>query len=334
MILIAGGAGYIGSHVNKMISRKGYDTVVLDNLVYGHKEFVKWGKFYKCDLCDVKEIEKIFKSNKIDAVMHFSAYTYVGESVADPSKYYKNNVSNTLNLLDVMVKYGVKKFIFSSTCATYGFPIEIPITESHPQNPINPYGKTKLMIEKILEDYDKAYGVKYINLRYFNASGADPELEIGEWHNPETHLIPLAVYNALGLTPKITVFGTDYDTEDGTCVRDYIHVNDLAKAHILALEYLNRKNKSDSFNLGNGKGFSVKKIIDTVEKVCGVKLNVEYGKRREGDPAVLVGSSKKAIKVLGWKPEFYKIEDIVETAYLWHKKNKDKISEDLWKRKI
>ncbi|HOJ86310.1 MAG TPA: UDP-glucose 4-epimerase GalE [Elusimicrobiales bacterium] len=334
MILIAGGAGYIGSHVNKMISRKGYDTVVLDNLVYGHKEFVKWGKFYKCDLCDVKEMEKIFKSNKIDAVMHFSAYTYVGESVADPSKYYKNNVSNTLNLLDVMVKYGVKKFIFSSTCATYGFPIEIPITESHPQNPINPYGKTKLMIEKILEDYDKAYGLKYINLRYFNASGADPDLEIGEWHNPETHLIPLALYNALGLTPKITVFGTDYDTEDGTCVRDYIHVNDLAKAHILALEYLNQKNKSDSFNLGNGRGFSVKKIIDTVEKVSGLKLNVEYGKRREGDPAILVGSSKKAIKVLGWKPEFYKIEDIVETAYLWHKKNKDKISEDLWKRKI
>lgn len=334
MILIAGGAGYIGSHVNKMISRKGYDTVVLDNLIYGHKEFVKWGKFYKCDLCDVKETEKIFKSNKIDAVMHFSAYTYVGESVADPSKYYKNNVSNTLNLLDVMVKYGVKKFIFSSTCATYGFPIEIPITESHPQNPINPYGKTKLMIEKILEDYDKAYGLKYINLRYFNASGADPELEIGEWHNPETHLIPLAVYNALGLTPNITVFGTDYDTDDGTCVRDYIHVNDLAKAHILALEYLNENNKSDSFNLGNGKGFSVKKIIDTVEKVSGLKLNVEYGKRREGDPAVLVGSSKKAIKVLGWKPEFYKIEDIVETAYLWHKKNKDKISEDLWKRKI
>ncbi|MEW6012174.1 MAG: UDP-glucose 4-epimerase GalE [Elusimicrobiota bacterium] len=334
MILIAGGAGYIGSHVNKMISRKGYDTVVLDNLVYGHKEFVKWGKFYKCDLCDVKEMEKIFKSNKIEAVMHFSAYTYVGESVADPSKYYKNNVSNTLNLLDVMVKYGVKKFIFSSTCATYGFPIEIPITESHPQNPINPYGKTKLMIEKILEDYDKAYGLKYINLRYFNASGADPDLEIGEWHNPETHLIPLALYNALGLTPKITVFGTDYDTEDGTCVRDYIHVNDLAKAHILALEYLNQKNKSDSFNLGNGRGFSVKKIIDTVEKVSGLKLNVEYGKRREGDPAILVGSSKKAIKVLGWKPEFYKIEDIVETAYLWHKKNKDKILEDLWKRKI
>lgn len=322
MILIAGGAGYIGSHTNKILNKLGYETIVVDNLVYGHKEFVKWGKFYNIDIGNKKELEKIFKKEKIEAVMHFCAYAYVGESVKEPSKYYNNNVVNTVNLLDTMVKYNVYKFIFSSTCATFGNPIKIPIDEIHPQNPINPYGKTKLMVEKILEDYEKAYGFKYIVLRYFNASGADPDCEIGEWHNPETHLIPLAIYNSLGITKNITVFGTDYNTKDGSCIRDYIHVNDIANAHILALEYLNKYKKSDDFNLGNGKGFSVREILSIVEKLSGKKLNIVYGKRREGDPPILIGNSSKAEKILGWKREFCDIIEIVRTAYNWHKKQR------------
>jgi UDP-glucose 4-epimerase len=325
MILIVGGAGYIGSSVNKLLNKMGYQTIVFDNLSNGHIEFVKWGKFYKGDLANIYDIEKVFMENKIDCVMHFSAYAYVGESVTNPQKYYKNNVSNTINLLDVMLKYGVKKFIFSSTCAIYGIPIQIPIPEDHPQNPVNPYGKTKFMVEEILKDYDKAYGLKYVSFRYFNASGADPECEIGEWHEPETHLIPLSIYNALGITENITVFGTDYPTPDGTCIRDYIHVNDIAKAHILGFKYLMNETKSDFFNLGNGNGFSVKEILDIVSRISGKKLNIVYGKRREGDPPILVGSSKKAYEILGWKPEFDKISDIIETAYRWHLKNIDKI---------
>jgi UDP-glucose 4-epimerase len=325
MILIVGGAGYIGSSVNKLLNKMGYQTIVFDNLSNGHIEFVKWGKFYKGDLANIYDIEKVFMENKIDCVMHFSAYAYVGESVINPQKYYKNNVSNTLNLLDLMIKYGVKKFIFSSTCAIYGIPIQIPIPEDHPQNPVNPYGKTKFMVEEILKDYDKAYGLKYVSFRYFNASGADPECEIGEWHDPETHLIPLSIYNALGITENITVFGTDYPTPDGTCIRDYIHVNDIAKAHILGFKYLMNESKSDFFNLGNGNGFSVKEILDIVSRISGKKLNIVYGKRREGDPPILVGSSKKAYEILGWKPEFDKISDIIETAYRWHLKNIDKI---------
>jgi UDP-glucose 4-epimerase len=325
MILIVGGAGYIGSSVNKLLNKMGYKTIVFDNLSNGHIEFVKWGKFYKGDLANIYDIEKVFMENKIDCVMHFSAYAYVGESVINPQKYYKNNVSSTINLLDVMLKYGVKKFIFSSTCAIYGIPIQIPIPEDHSQNPVNPYGKTKFMVEEILKDYDKAYGLKYVSFRYFNASGADPECEIGEWHDPETHLIPLSIYNALGITENITVFGTDYPTPDGTCIRDYIHVNDIAKAHILGFKYLMSENKSDFFNLGNGNGFSVKEILDIVSRISGKKLNIVYGKRREGDPPILVGSSKKAYEILGWKPEFDKISDIIETAYRWHLKNIDRM---------
>ncbi|MEF3279917.1 MAG: UDP-glucose 4-epimerase GalE [Elusimicrobiota bacterium] len=321
MILITGGAGYIGSQVNKILNEKGYETIVIDNLTYGHREFVKWGKFYEVDLNNRNDIDKIFKENKIKAVMHFAAYTYVGESVKDPSKYYNNNLINTINLLDAMVKNKVNKFIFSSTCATYGIPFEIPITENHPQNPINPYGKTKLMIEKILDDYEKAYGLKYINLRYFNAAGADPAAEIGEWHIPETHLIPLAIYNALRITDKIIVFGNDYPTKDGSCIRDYIHVYDLAMAHLLALEYLFENNKSDAFNLGNGQGFSVIEVLKSIEKISSKKLNIVYGDRREGDPAVLVGSSDKIKKILNWSPKFCDLDIIVKTALNWHKKN-------------
>jgi len=325
MILIVGGAGYIGSAVNKILNNIGYETIVFDNLSNGHIELVKWGKFYKGDLANISDIENVFIQNHIDCVMHFSAFAYVGESVENPAKYYRNNVSNTLNLLDVMIKYGVKRFIFSSTCAVYGIPSEIPIPENHPLNPLNPYGMTKFMVEKILKDYDKSYGLKYVSFRYFNASGADPSAEIGEWHEPETHLIPLAIYNAIGLREYITVFGTDYPTPDGTCVRDYIHVNDIAKAHILGMEYLKSNNRSDFFNLGNGDGFSVREILDIVEKITGKKLNIVYGNRREGDPPFLVGSSKKAKDVLGWEPEFNNIYDIIETAYKWHLKNKNNV---------
>ena len=319
MILIVVGAGYIGSHTNKYLTGKGYKTVVFDNLCLGHKEFVKWGEFFYGDLADVDAIRICFQKYKIEAVMHFSAFANVGESVAEPEKYYVNNVLNTVNLLNVMKEFGVNYFIFSSTCATYGEPQEIPMTEAHPQNPVNPYGHSKLMVEQILKDYDVAYGIKHVNLRYFNAAGADLDQEIGEDHTPETHLIPLAIYTALGKRSDLKLFGTDYPTKDGTCIRDYIHVNDLASAHLLALEYLKQMNISDSFNLGNNLGFSVKEIIESVERVSGKKANVIETDRRPGDPAKLIGSYEKAKTVLGWMPGF-DIDKIVETAWNWHVK--------------
>lgn len=320
MILVTGGAGYIGSHVNKELSRKGYETVVFDNLVYGHREFVKWGEFILGDLGDIEQIRLIFKKYPLKAVMHFAAFAYVGESVKEPHKYYLNNVKNTLNLLQVMLENEVEFFIFSSTCATYGIPEKIPIPENHPQNPINPYGKSKLMIEQILEDYSKAYGLKYVSLRYFNAAGADPDCEIGEWHEPETHLIPLVLDVAIGKGEVLKVFGTDYPTPDGTCVRDFIHVIDLADAHILALEYLFKGYKSQVFNLGNGNGFSVREVIRTAEEVTKRKINFLDWDRRPGDPPVLVGSSERAKDVLRWRPKYYKLPIIIETAWEWHKK--------------
>ena len=322
MILIVGGAGYIGSHLNKVISRRGIETVVFDNLVYGHKDFVKWGTFEKGDLKNIDDIRAVFKKYPIEAVMHFAAFTYVGESVEDPQKYYTNNVKNTLNLLQVMLEENVKYFVFSSTCATYGNPVEIPITENHPQNPINPYGKGKLMVETVLNDYSDAYGLKYASLRYFNAAGADPEGEVGELHNPETHLIPLILDVAAGRREDIKIFGTDYDTPDGTCIRDYIHVTDLAEAHILALEYLQNGGESDFFNLGNGNGFSVKEVIETAEEVTGKDIKAVEAERRAGDPPILVGSSDKAKEKLNWKPKYDELSTIIETAWNWHKKLK------------
>jgi UDP-glucose 4-epimerase len=321
MILIVGGAGYIGSHVNKLLSNKGYQTVVFDNLIYGHREFVKWGEFIQGDLSDKEQISDCFRKYQIEAVMHFSAFAYVGESVKKPLKYYRNNVANTLNLLEVMREFGIKYFIFSSTCATYGIPLEIPITENHPQAPVSPYGKGKLMVEDILKDLDSAYGIKHINLRYFNAAGADPDTEIGERHEPETHLIPLIIYAALVVQDSIKIFGTDYPTKDGTCVRDYIHVTDLAEAHLKAFEYLKIKNKSDSFNLGNDTGYSVRDIINTVKKVSKKDFMVIETERRAGDPAVLISSSRKASDILGWKPRYADIETIIGTAWKWHKKD-------------
>jgi UDP-glucose 4-epimerase len=319
-ILVCGGAGYIGSHINKQLYKEGYETIVFDNLVYGHREAVKWGHFIQGDLKNINDIEKVFQIYRIDAVFHFAAYAYVGESVQEPEKYYYNNVANTLNLLHVMKKYHCNKIIFSSTCATYGEPKEVPITENMPQNPINPYGTTKLMVEHIFKDYHKAYGLQFAVLRYFNAAGADPDCEIGESHNPETHIIPLVLDAASGKREDIKVFGTDYETSDGSCIRDYIHVYDLATAHLLALHYLEAEKGSDFFNLGNAKGTSVLEVVEAVRKVTGKDFKVELTDRRPGDPAKLVGSSEKAQRALGWKPIYGDIDTIVEHAWKWHEK--------------
>ncbi|MGD8851594.1 MAG: UDP-glucose 4-epimerase GalE [Gammaproteobacteria bacterium] len=318
MILIVGGAGYIGSHTNKLMSQRGYETVVFDNLVYGHRDAARWGKFVLGDLANKDQIRSCLEGHRIDAVMHFSAFAYVGESMTKPALYYQNNVVNAINLLDVMREFDVRYFIFSSSCATYGMPRQVPVTEDHPQEPINPYGRTKLMVEKILEDYGHAYGMKHISLRYFNAAGADPEAEIGERHEPETHLIPLALYAALGRTPGISIYGTDYPTDDGTCIRDYIHVNDLADAHIKALEYLRDSGQSAAFNLGNDTGYSVRSVIDHVRRVSQKDFTVVEKKRRPGDPPVLISSSSRAASTLGWRPQFPDIDSIIETAWNWH----------------
>ena len=320
-ILVTGGAGYIGSHTVLALSQAGYPVVVLDNLEYGHQELIANIPNVKLIIGDTHDrplLDTLFTNHQIAAVMHFSAYAYVGESVTAPDKYYRNNVVGTLSLLEAMVAAGIHKFVFSSTCATYGVPVQIPITEDHPQNPINPYGATKLMVERILSDFDVAYGFKSVCFRYFNAAGADPEGRLGEDHNPETHLIPLILLVAMGKIPAISVFGTDYDTPDGTCVRDYIHVNDLASAHILGLEYLLAGGKSDRFNLGNGNGFSVQQVIDTARQVTGKEIKVIESDRRPGDPAFLVGSAAKAKNVLNWNPQFADLSKIITDAWQWH----------------
>jgi UDP-glucose 4-epimerase len=321
MILITGGAGYIGSQTNKVFNQQGYETIVYDNLVHGYLEFVKWGHFVLGDLFDINQLRICFNTWDIDAVLHFGGYAYVGESVINPEIYYHNNVINTLNLLNVMREFDVKYVIFSSTCSTYGVPQITPLTEDHPQQPINPYGWGKLMIEQILRDYDHAYGIKHVSLRYFNAAGADPDAEIGERHVPETHLIPLILNVAAGLLDHIEVFGTDYKTKDGTCIRDYIHIKDLAEAHLLALEYLKKNNRSDTFNLGNGNGFSVYEVIEAVEAVTGRRVKAIETTRRAGDPPILIGSSQKAGKMLNWSPKLPDLLTIIETAWQWHLKS-------------
>lgn len=320
MILVVGGAGYIGSHTNKELNKRGYDTVIYDNLVYGHKESVKWGVLEIGDIADEVRLEEVFQKYPIEAVIHFAAYAYVGESVGNPAKYYQNNVCNTVALLEMMRKYNVNTIVFSSTCATYGVPAQVPITEDMPQQPINPYGATKLMVERIMADYHAAYGLNYCCLRYFNAAGADPEGEIGESHTPETHLIPLVLDAASGIRESISIFGTDYPTEDGTCIRDYIHVTDLADAHIRALEYLKKGGESGCFNLGNGNGDSVARVIEAARKVTGKEIKVKMEERRPGDPPALIGSAKKARNILGWEPQYTDIETIIEHAWKWHEK--------------
>jgi UDP-glucose 4-epimerase len=320
-VLVTGGAGYIGSHTCKQLKKNGYTPVTYDNLGRGHEEFVKWGPLVVGDILDTKKVIETLKEYNIQAVLHFAAFAYVGESVEKPEIYYRNNVQGSLSLFEGMLKANVKKLVFSSTCATYGIPDKVPLTEELPQNPINPYGQSKLMIEKILKDYSMAYDFKSVCLRYFNAAGADLECEIGEKHEPETHLIPLAIEAALKNKP-MKIFGTDYPTPDGTCLRDYIHVTDLAEAHVLALKYLDSSDqKFNYFNLGNEKSYSVREIIEAVETVSGKKVPAAVFDRRPGDPAELVSDSTKAKKLLNWKPGISNIHDIIRSAYNWNKKN-------------
>ena len=314
-ILVTGGAGYIGSHTCKALAQAGYTPVAYDNLVYGHKWAVKWGPLEIGDIADRACLDKVLQKYQPDAVMHFAAYAYVGESVKKPGKYYRNNVAGTLTLIEALRDHGVNKMVFSSSCATYGIPTEIPIPETHRQQPINPYGHSKLMIEQMLRDFDVAHGLRSVSLRYFNAAGADADGEIGEIHEPETHLIPLVLDVAAGIRSSITIFGDDYDTEDGTCIRDYIHVTDLAQAHVLALNAIEKGSPSTAFNLSNGHGFSVRQVIDTAKLVTGKNIPEAIGASRAGDPPILIGDSTNAIQKLGWEPQNASLKKIIETAW-------------------
>jgi UDP-arabinose 4-epimerase len=316
-ILVTGGAGYIGSHACKALARAGFEPVVFDNLTSGHAKAVKWGPLVKGDIRDGAALDRAFQEWTPIMVMHFAAHAYVGESVQDPLKYYENNIGGTHSILAAMKRNGVNAMIFSSTCATYGIPQTVPIDETAPQNPINPYGFTKLAVERMLSDCATAYGLTWCALRYFNAAGADPEGELGEQHDPETHVIPLALQAALGIRAGFQVFGTDYDTPDGTAVRDYIHVSDLADAHVKAVDYLLSGGKSDAFNLATGNGVSVKQLVDAVERSTGRKVPLEYGPRRAGDPPILFAIAEKAADALGWRPTFTSIDDTVSTAAAW-----------------
>ena len=317
-VLVTGGAGYIGSHTCKKLAEFGYNPVTYDNLIYGHERAVKWGPFEYGDILDNERLTQVFKLYHPIAVIHFAAFAYVGESVEEPGRYYKNNVSGTISLLETMRLFGCNKIIFSSTCATFGIPNSLPITELSQQDPINPYGKTKLMIEQMLKDYNDAYGMRHVILRYFNAAGADPDFEVGEDHTPETHLIPLVIDAALGKRDKIEVFGTDYDTPDGTAIRDYIHVTDLADAHMKSLNLLEEKGESNQFNLGTGNGISVQEIIDAIKGISNKQIPVKYGMRRGGDPPALVADALKAREVLDWHPVYSDLKTIIETAWGWH----------------
>ena len=313
-IFIVGGAGYIGSHMVKQASLSGYDVVTIDNLSTGHQESVKYGKFENCDIFDTKKLNLLFNRHKPKMVIHFAAFSIVGESIKDPYKYYNNNVSGTLNLLKVMIDNNCKKIIFSSTAAVFGNPNYIPIDEKHTKYPINPYGKSKLMIEQILKDFEDAYNLKYIIFRYFNAAGHDKDGELSENHNPETHLLPLIMQTLRNERKSISLFGIDYDTNDGTCIRDYIHVEDLCNAHLKGIEYLNNSNsESNEFNLGNGTGFSVKEIINNIKKITNSDFLVEEDARRIGDPAVLISSNEKAKRLLSFFPKYDTIEKIILT---------------------
>ena len=330
MILVTGGAGYIGSHCVLALLKQNYDVVVFDNLSTGHIETIntleQYGNvaFAKGDLQNKEQIKNVFKSYKIDAVIHFAAFSQVGESVKNPQKYYLNNVCGTLNLLEAMLENNVKKIVFSSTAATYGEPQYTPIDESHPQNPINPYGQTKLFIEKILDDYDKAYELKSVRLRYFNVAGADSENRVGEWHEPETHLIPNILKSTFSNSKTFEMYGNDYPTKDGTCVRDYINVEDLAEAHLLALKYLNNNGSTNFFNLGTKTGNTVKDVFNECEKICNKSISVNVMPRRDGDPASLVADNTKALTELGWKPQ-RDLSYSIDTAYKWEQKLQSKI---------
>ena len=320
-ILVAGGAGYIGSHTAKELIKEGFEVVVFDNFSTGKKELLVGKELFEGDLMDKEAIKKAFEEKNIEAVLHFASLIQVGESYADPRKYYTHNLITSLNLLDVMLEAGVKYFVFSSSAAVYGEPLQNPIPESHPLNPFNPYGQTKFFVEKVIQDYERAYGLKFISLRYFNAAGADPEGQLGELHDPETHLIPNILLFLLGKKKKFEIFGTDFPTKDGTAVRDYIHVTDLAKAHVLSLKKLLKSSQSEFINLGTNKGYSVLEIINKTEEITGEKVLYTESPRREGDVPVLLASRDKAEKILGWKLYHSNIETIIETAWNWHKKS-------------
>lgn len=319
-ILIVGGAGYIGSHMVKVLLHAGHEVVTLDNLSTGYRDAVVGGEFVQCDLADRVELDEVLMRHAFDGVMHFASCIQVGESVQRPDLYYRNNFCNTLNLLDAMVAHDVKRFIFSSTAAVFGEPSCVPIDEAHTARPINPYGISKWMVEQALAGYDRAFGLKSVCLRYFNAAGADPEGELGERHQPETHLIPLVLQAASGRRPDIAVFGRDYDTPDGTCIRDYVHVMDLCQAHLLALDRLAAGGDSDAFNLGNGNGFSVQQVIEAARRVTGKPIEVKESARRPGDPARLVANSERAKRVLGWQPQYAELDVIVGHAWEWERR--------------
>jgi UDP-arabinose 4-epimerase len=317
-VLVTGGAGYIGSHTCKALAQAGYRPVTYDSLVYGHEWAVKWGPLERGNILDAQRLSAVIKKSGASAVIHLAAFAYVGESVSDPAKYYRNNVVGTLTLLDAMRDTGIDKIVFSSTCATYGVPDTFPITEDTPQKPVNPYGTSKLMIEQLLADYERAYGLHGVSLRYFNAAGADPDGQLGEDHEPETHLIPLVLDVAVGKRPSIAIFGDDYDTADGTCVRDYIHVSDLADAHVLALRKLEKGTlPRAAYNLGTGEGHSVASVIDAARKITGRPIPIVKGSRRHGDPAVLLADPRRAKLDLGFAPRFPKIEDMLSSAWWW-----------------
>ncbi len=317
-VLVTGGAGYIGSHACKALAEGGWRPVAFDNLVYGHEEAVRWGPLERGELEDRARLDEVMERYRPVAVMHFAAYAYVGESVENPGKYYRNNVAGSLTLLEACRDRGIDRFIFSSTCATYGMPEVVPITESEPQKPINPYGASKLMIERMLRDFDHAHGLRSVSLRYFNAAGADESGEIGEDHDPETHLIPLVIDAALGRRSHIEVYGDDYPTPDGSAIRDYIHVTDLAAAHVLALDYLGEGGETTALNLGTGNGHSVLEIIRAVERVSGRKVPMKIGPRRPGDPPELVADASLARRVLGWSPRYVSVDEVVRSAWRWH----------------
>ena len=321
-VLIVGGAGYIGSQTAKCVAGAGQTPVVLDNLVHGHQWAVNWGPFVHGDLSDAALIGRVLAEHRATSVIHFAAYTNVGESVRSPRKYFRNNVVNTLNLLDAMIDNGVRDIVFSSTCATYGEPSEVPISESHPQHPVNPYGESKLAVERILHSYGRAYSIRFAVLRYFNAAGADPDGDVGEDHDPETHLIPLAVGAALDHHSELSIYGTDYPTPDGTAIRDYIHVADLAAAHRLALEHLARGGDNLYLNLGTGRGHSVRQVVSAVEAISGRRVSVREIGRRMGDPPQLVADARRAEQVLHWRPAYPEIETMVRHAFAWHERRR------------
>jgi UDP-glucose 4-epimerase len=319
--LVVGGAGYIGSHMVKHLLRAGHELVVADNFSTGYRDALTGGKLVELDIADAHALDALFAAHRFDAVFHFASFIQVGESVTEPAKYYQNNLAATLTLLQAMVRANIKHFVFSSTAAVYGDPVYVPIDEEHPKAAINPYGRSKWMVEQVLEDFDRAYGLKSVCLRYFNAAGADPEGQLGERHEPETHLLPLILQAASGRRASITVYGRDYDTPDGTCIRDYVHVADLAAAHALAVDYLVAGGASTAFNLGNGHGFSVQEVIDTARRVTGRAISVSDAPRRAGDPPRLVADPQRAHALLGWQPQFASLEQIVTHAWCWEQKH-------------